>query len=113
MYLDGNIGKLTADITDGFPEVRAVTYSDVSLVTIVHQEATKLNALMAVERALNITTNEIAAFGDDYSDVDWLSYCVNSVAVANAIDEVKAVANYVCGGCDEDGVAKWLEDHIL
>jgi len=48
-----------------------------------------------------------------YSDVDWLSYCVNSVAVANAIDEVKAVANYVCGDCDDDGVAKWLEENVL
>ena len=109
LYLDGNVGKLIVNITDGFPEVRAVTYSDVSLITIVHREATKLNALKSVERELNITTNEIVAFGDDYSDIDWLSYCVNSIAVANAINEVKSVANYVCGDCDEDGVAKWLE----
>jgi hydroxymethylpyrimidine pyrophosphatase-like HAD family hydrolase len=68
---------------------------------------------MAVERALNIMTDEIIAFGDDYSDVDWLSYCVNSVAVANAINEVKSVANYVCGDCDVDGVAKWLEENVL
>ena len=113
LYLDGNIGNSTVDVTDGFLEVRSVTYSDVSLVTIVHREATKLNALMAVERALNITNDEIAAFGDDYSDVDWLSYCVNSVAVANAIDEVKAAANYACGDCDEDGAAKWLEANVL
>ena len=113
LYLDGNVNNSAACITDGFPEVRAVTYSDVSLVTIVHREATKLNALMAVERVLNIAADEIVAFGDDYSDVDWLSYCVNSVAVANAIDEVKSVANYVCGDCDEDGVAKWLAEKML
>ena len=113
LYLDGNAGNSAADITNGFPEVRAVIYSDVSLVTIVHREATKLNALMAVERALNIMTDEIVAFGDDYSDVDWLSYCYNSIAVANAIDEVKSVANYVCGDCDNDGVAKWLEENLL
>jgi Cof subfamily protein (haloacid dehalogenase superfamily) len=113
LYLDGNVGKLIADITDGFPEVRVVTYSDVSLVTIVHREATKLNALMTVERALNIMTDEIVAFGDDYSDIDWLSYCINSVAVANAINEVKSVANYICGDCDADGVAKWLEDNVI
>jgi Cof subfamily protein (haloacid dehalogenase superfamily) len=113
LYLDGNVGKLTVDITYGFSEVRAVIYSDTSLVTIVHREATKLNALIAVERALNITADEIAAFGDDYSDIDWLSHCVNSVAVANAIDEVKSIANYICGDCDEDGVAKWLEDNVI
>ena len=53
------------------------------------------------------------AFGDDYSDIDLLSYCVNSIAVANAINEVKSVANYVCSDCDEDGVAKWLEENVL
>ena len=112
-YLDGIVSKLVADITDGFPDVRAVVYSDISLVSLVHREATKLNALIAVERALNITTDEIVAFGDDYSDIDRLSHCVNSVAVANAIDEVKSVANHICGDCDEDGVAKWLEEKIL
>ena len=81
LYLDCNVGKLIADIANGFPEVRAVTYSDVSLVTIVHREATKLNALISVERALNISTDEIVGFGDDYSDIDWLSYCANSIAV--------------------------------
>ena len=113
LYLDGSTGNSAAEITDGFPDIRTVMYSDVNLITIVHREATKLNALMAVERALHISTDEIVAFGDDYSDIDWLSYCVNSIAVANAIDEVKTVANYVCGDCDEDGVAKWLEEWIL
>jgi hydroxymethylpyrimidine pyrophosphatase-like HAD family hydrolase len=83
------------------------------LATIVHREATKLNALIAVERALNIPADETVAFGDDYSDIDCLSYCVNSIAVANAIDEVKSVANCICGDCDDDGVAKWLEENVL
>ncbi|MCL1794936.1 MAG: HAD family hydrolase [Oscillospiraceae bacterium] len=113
LYLDGNPGEPAGDITKGFPEVRVVTYSDAGFVTVVHREATKLNALIAVEGALNIAADEIAAFGDDYNDIDWLSHCANSVAVANAIDEAKAVAGYVCGDCDEDGVAKWLEANVL
>ena len=113
LYLDGIIGKSTTDITDGFSEVRAVTYSGINVVTIVHREATKLNALIAVERALNISTDKMAAFGDDYSDIEMLRGCGFGVAVANAIDEVKAVAKYICGDCDEDGVAKWLEERIV
>jgi HAD superfamily hydrolase (TIGR01484 family) len=113
LYIDGNVSKFTDDIINGFPEVRTVRYSDVSMVTVVHREATKLNALSAVERALNITADEIVTFGDDYSDINLLSNYANSVAVANAIDEVKAVANYFCGDCDEDGVAKWIEENIL
>ena len=113
LYLDGDAGKLRADIKDEFPEVRVVAYSDADFVTIVHREATKLNALIAAERGLNITADETAAFGDDYNDLEMLQNCGIGVAVDNAIDEVKAVATYVCGDCDEDGVAKWLEERIL
>ena len=113
LYLDGNTDVSLTDITDGFSEVRPVIYSDVGFVTVVHREATKLNALIAVENALNITKNKIISFGDDYSDIDLLKYCTHSVAVANAINEVKAVTCHICGDCDDDGVAKWLDENVL
>ena len=112
-YLDGNINKPLPTLTECYPEIRTVAYSDVDLITIVHHEATKLNALNAVKSMLNIRTSDIAVFGDDYSDIEMLTGCHNSIAVANAIDECKAVANYLCGGCEEDGVAKWIEENVL
>jgi len=36
-----------------------------------------------------------------------------SVAVANAIDEVKQVADYITESNNDDGVAKFLEKMIL
>ena len=39
--------------------------------------------------------------------------CGIGVAVANAIDEVKAVADHICDTNDNDGVAKWLEENVL
>ena len=113
LYIDGNTDKTAAELTCGFPEIRAVKYSYVSLVTVVHHEATKLKALIETERALNIASDEIAAFGDDYGDIEFLSHCVYGTAVANAIVEAKSAASCVCGDCDEDGVAKWLEQKLL
>ncbi|BBB89727.1 MAG TPA: HAD hydrolase family protein [Methylomusa anaerophila] len=55
----------------------------------------------------------VAAFGEDYNDVEMLRECGISVAVSTAIDEVKAVADDICGDCDEDGVARWLEENVL
>ena len=112
-YLAGTIIKPSARITEEFPEIRTVAYSDVDFVTLVHCEATKLNALTAVERALNIIADEIAAFGDDYSDIEMLRKCGVGVVVANAIDEVKSAADYVCDSNDNDGVAKWIEENVL
>ena len=112
-YLDGNTDMPTQSLTEGFPDVRAVRYSDVNLVTIVHKEASKLNALVAAGHALGIGAGNMAAFGDDFSDIEILSHCGYGVATANAIDECKAAAGYVCGDCDEDGVAKWVEENML
>ena len=113
LYIDGNTDKDPSSLTESIPDIRVVTYSDVSLITVVHREATKLNALNAICNALKVKASEIAIFGDDYSDIEMLSNFTHSVAVANAIDDCKTVAKYICDTNDNDGVAKWLEERIL
>ena len=112
LYIDGiPINHLS--LTESHPEIRTVFYSDVDLMTAVHYEATKLNALNAVKNALDIELSEIVVFGDDYSDISIIKDSGFGVAVANAIDEVKAAADYICDTNDNDGVAKWIEERML
>ena len=109
-------GKARSDpklLIEGYPDLRIVVYSDSNTATVVHHQASKLNALIAVADALNIDKREIAVFGDDFSDVEMLMYYDYSVAVANAIDECKAAAKYACGSNEEDGVACWIEENVL
>lgn len=61
-------------------------------------------------QALNITVKDIIAFGDDYVDIGMLKLCGVGVAMGNAIDEVKTVADVIIGGNDEDGIAEYLEE---
>jgi len=112
-YIDGNTDKSALSWTENYPDVRAVSYSDVDIITVVHNEATKLNALNAVKNELNIDLSEIAVFGDDYSDMEVIENSGFGIAVANAIEEVKAVADFICDTNDNDGVAKWLEGNVL
>ena len=35
------------------------------------------------------------------------------IAMDNALDEVKIAADCICGDCDNDGMAKWLEENVL
>ena len=65
------------------------------------------------EAAVKSSGNGKSKRNNDYSDIDMLSNCPHSVAVANAINECKAVAKYICGTNENDGVAKWLEERIL
>lgn len=99
----------------------ATRYSDFSflhisgsdLYDINPKNATKLNGVKTISEYFNIELVETIAFGDDYNDVEMLRECGVGVAMSNAIDEVKSVADHVCGDCDEDGVAKWIEANIL
>ena len=46
-------------------------------------------------------------------DISMLSKTGYSVAVENAVDHVKSVAREVCRHHNEDGVAHWIEEHLL
>jgi len=62
---------------------------------------------------LGISLADIVSFGDDLNDREMLQICGTGVAVSNAIQEVKEVADEVTLSNDEDGVAVWIEKHIL
>ena len=60
-----------------------------------------------------ITLKDIAAFGDDRNDLEMLEMCGKGIAVGNAVPEVLEAADEITLTNEEDGVAAWLEEHIL
>ena len=97
-----------------YPEFSVIHFSDSSdFYDINPKNATKINGVKILSEHFNINISEIAAFGDDYNDIAMLGECGVGVAMNNAITECKAVSDYVCGDCDDDGVAKWLEENII
>jgi len=80
---------------------------------VMHKEATKSKAIMALAREWNIDKTEIVAFGDDMNDIDMLKYAGIGVAMENALDEVKAAADLKCLSNNDDGVAEWIKKNIL
>lgn len=69
----------------------------------------KSRALAETFTALGIDPSEVAAFGDAQNDQTMIEWAGCGVAMGNAVDEVKAVADYVTLSCDEDGIAAALE----
>ncbi len=52
--------------------------------------------------------SEVMAFGDGENDMDMIKFAGIGVAMGNAGDAVKAVADYVTDTVDNDGLAKAL-----
>ena len=83
------------------------------MAMVMHKGATKSKAVSALALYWGINRLEIAAFGDDSNDIDLLSDVGVGIAMENALDEVKAVADHICDTNENDGVAKWIEENIL
>ena len=60
-----------------------------------------------------ITREEIIAFGDAENDLDMIRFAGIGVAMGNAAEEVKAVADYVTADIDDDGIEKALKHYNL
>ncbi len=69
----------------------------------------KASALELVRRKLGIEPEHTVACGDQRNDLEMLYWAAWGVAMANAPDEVKAVADEVTHHVDEDGLVPILE----
>lgn len=68
----------------------------------------KGNALKQYAKLNNILLEEIIAFGNGENDIEMLKSAGCGVAMANSFDNVKRIANDICGHCDEDGIGRYL-----
>jgi HAD superfamily hydrolase (TIGR01484 family) len=80
---------------------------------IVDIHATKLHGIMTVQKLLHIKKNEIIGVGDSYNDFQLLMASGLKIAMGNAIDELKNVADFIAPSVDDDGVAVVIEKFIL
>jgi Cof subfamily protein (haloacid dehalogenase superfamily) len=72
-------------------------------------DVTKGSGLAFLAEHLGFTAAETVAFGDGENDVELLEWAGYAVAVENAHESVKAVADFVCPSVDEEGVAQVIE----
>ena len=87
-------------------------YSDGYFLTILHPEGDKAHALQKVMDYLERDPAEVTVFGDSVNDIGMFKLAGTSVAVANALEEVKAVADVILPHSnDEDAVAKYLKNN--
>jgi HAD superfamily hydrolase (TIGR01484 family) len=82
-------------------------------VLITHAQATKQHGIYEVAKILNIDPSEIIGVGDGGNDFPLLMACGLKVAMGNASDELKAIADYIAPPVDEDGLAHVIEKFIL
>ena len=76
---------------------------------INHENAHKGAALLALTSHLGLDRSQVMAFGDGLNDISMIREAGIGVAMENAVEEVKAVADLITGSCEESGVADVIE----
>ena len=96
------------DWRDEFYVVRSQKY----LVEVLTKGVNKAFGLEKLAQKLNIQPSEIAAIGDAANDIEMLQYAGLAIAMGNASEEVKAIADIVTDTNENNGVIKAIDKLI-
>lgn len=78
------------------------------VIEIVKKGISKAVGVKICHEYLNIKREHIIAFGDEDNDNEMIKYAGTGVAMGNAIDELKSIADKITASNNEDGIAKFL-----
>jgi Cof subfamily protein (haloacid dehalogenase superfamily) len=109
-----------AKLDEMIPEVKKlvgdrahVTKSKPHYLEIVHPEATKGHALLHLAEHYGIDSSEVIAVGDAWNDREMIEAAGLGVAMGNAVEALKRVADHVTLSNNEEGVRAVVERFIL
>ncbi|NUK23771.1 HAD family phosphatase [Streptomyces lunaelactis] len=89
-----------------------VVMAGAGVVEILPLGLSKATGLSLAARRLGLRASDTIAFGDMPNDIPMFGWAAHGVAMANAHDELKAVAHEITASNEHDGIAVVLE-HLL
>lgn len=107
--LDSHFENIPKEIKDKYNIVRTLP----NTLEIFNKSCNKGNAVKALAEKFNILREEIICIGDQQNDFEMIQYAGLGVAMGNAIDKIKELADYITDTNDNDGVAKVIKKFVL
>jgi Cof subfamily protein (haloacid dehalogenase superfamily) len=96
-----------------FTEAHTPRYPDVTFINATARGMSKGKALEALAAHLGVSLNEVMAVGDWLNDISLLSTAGLGIAMGNAHEELKKVADYVTLDVEEHGLAEAIKRFLL
>ncbi len=104
-----NITSIRNNLEGHFNENIDVTTSKPFFLEFMAQGVSKGNAITELCQKLDINLSQVIGFGDSSNDISMLKVVGKAVAMGNANDDVKAVADEVTLTNDNDGIPHTLK----
>jgi len=93
--------------------VNTTHYHEGWCVYATHATATKQHGILELAKRYKIRPEEIIGVGDQEIDYPLLMACGLKVAMGNAAQSLKDIADYVAPSVEEDGAAEVIERFLL
>ncbi len=100
--------ELLAIVKNSLPQFE-ICNSTPYFIEITKKNVNKGTGLLEMQKYLNIKNENCFAFGDAMNDYEMFNTCENAYAVANAVEEVKAISKGIIDSVESDGVAKYIK----
>ncbi len=107
--LDPAIGRLPENFYEKYNIFKSAPY----FLEFTNKQVDKGLGLKHLGEYLKVKREEIIACGDAGNDVSMIRYAGLGVAMDNATEDVKEVADVITGSNDKDGIAEIVEKYIL
>lgn len=79
------------------------------IINIIPKEVSKATGIEKVLEIFNFDKTEAIVFGDEENDLEMFGAVSHSVAMGNAVDDLKAIATHITDTVDNDGIYKACE----
>jgi len=107
------IGTIREMLDREFADQVALAISDPHLIQVVHRRVDKAHAVGRVAGWYGVDRQSVLAIGDAPNDIGMIRWAGVGVAVGNAWEGVRQVADAVVASNDDDGVAQALTRYVL
>ncbi|WDU83798.1 HAD hydrolase family protein [Caloramator sp. Dgby_cultured_2] len=77
------------------------------------ENTSKGNAVKILADYYNLKSDEVICIGDNENDISMVEYAGLGIAMGNATEELKNIADLIIDSNDNDGIAKFIENYIL
>lgn len=104
---------LVEELKDRYGDRAGIYRSDPFFIEIVAKNVDKAASLGILLQQMGLQWEDAVCCGDGFNDISMIKSAGVGVAMGNAQEEVKAAADYVAGGNDEDGLVQVVERFFL
>lgn len=107
------LNNLQFILQEKFGNALYITKSKPYYLEFLHPQATKGCALKILAEKMGVGREEIISFGDSYNDIDMIQFAGLGIAMGNAPEHIKVIADSVADTNNNSGVAKIINKYVL